>query len=171
IGFASLGTDVTEHRELQDQYVQAQKLECAGRLAGGIAHDFNNLLVVINGYSDLILEQLYEDHPLRESIDAIRRAGQRAAELTHQLLAFGRKQAFRKQPLDLNILVRNSERMLATLLGEDIDLATVLEPSLGLIRADPGQMDQILMNLVLNARDAMPDGGGLIIQTANVEFG
>jgi len=170
IGFASLGADVTEHRRLQEQYVQAQKLECVGRLAGGIAHDFNNLLVVVNGYSDLVLERLHHRDPLREGVEAIRRAGQQAATLTRQLLTFGRTQVLARQPLDLNSLVRNCERMLGSLLREDIHLETVLDPHLGTVLADPGQAEQVLMNLVLNASDAMPEGGRLVIQTSNVEL-
>ena len=154
-------------RESQERYMQAQKLEGIGRLAGGVAHDFNNLLTVINGYSDLIYHQLPEADSKRAQVDQIRKAGGRAAELTQQLLAFGRKQVARPRPLNLNAVVEESADMLRRLLCEDIELITRLDPALGLVTADPGQVLQVLMNLVVNARDAMPDGGTLVIETAN----
>jgi len=154
-------------RESQERYVQAQKLEGIGRLAGGVAHDFNNLLTIINDYSDLIYHQLPETDPQRLQVDQIRKAGDRAAELTQQLLAFGRKQMSRPRPLNLNLVVEESEKMLRRLLCEDIELITQLDPGLGLVAADPGHVHQVLMNLVVNARDAMPNGGTLLIETAN----
>jgi signal transduction histidine kinase/ActR/RegA family two-component response regulator len=153
--------------ESQERYMQAQKLEGIGRLAGGVAHDFNNLLTVINGYSDLIYHQLPEPDPKRSQVEQIRKAGMRAAELTQQLLAFGRKQVGRPRLLNLNSVVEESEKMLRRLLCEDVELITRLDPSLGLVTADPVHVHQVLMNLAVNARDAMPNGGTLVIETAN----
>jgi two-component system cell cycle sensor histidine kinase/response regulator CckA len=166
-GVASIGVDVTEHRTLQEQYLQAQKLESIGRLAGGVAHDFNNLLTVINGYSDLALGRLQPADPLYAQLAEIRKAGRRAADLTQQLLAFSRKQVIQPRALDLNQVVTDSERMLRRLVGEDIELCTRLSPQAGWVMADPGQLHQILMNLAVNARDAMPDGGRLTIRTCD----
>jgi two-component system cell cycle sensor histidine kinase/response regulator CckA len=157
-------------RESQARYMQAQKMESIGRLAGGVAHDFNNLLTVINGYSDLLYQQLTEEDPRRGQADEIRKAGARAAELTHQLLAFGRKQVGRPRPVNLTALVRESEKMLRLLVGTDVSLITRLEPSLGMVMADPGHLHQVLMNLAANARDAMPEGGSLTIETSNAEL-
>lgn len=168
---ALLGADVTEHRALEEQYLQAQKLESVGRLAGGIAHDFNNLLTVINGYSDIVVSGLSAEDPLRGHAEEVRHAGERAAALTQQLLAFSRKQAAQRQPLDLNALISESKDMLRRLLGEDIRLETALAPELDLIVADSGQIHQVLMNLLVNARDAMPDGGELLVETSHVEIG
>jgi PAS domain S-box-containing protein len=165
---ASLGADVTEHRALQAQYLQSQKLESLGTLAGGVAHDFNNLLTVINGYSDVVLETLREDDTAWEKIDEIRKAGARAAELTQQLLAFSRRQISQPRPLDLNRMIEESAGMFRTLLGEDIEVATNLGSPLGHVLADPGQMHRVFMNLLANARDAMPNGGRLTIETMNV---
>ncbi len=159
-----------ERSRLEQQLQQAQKLESIGRLAGGVAHDFNNLLTVINGYSDLVLNRLGRDHPLRAHVEEVRKAGERAAGLTEQLLAFSRKQVTKPRPLDLNTLVSETEGMLRRLVGEDVEVVTLLSPSLAQVMADPGQMHQVLMNLVANARDAMPSGGRLIIETANVEL-
>jgi CheY-like chemotaxis protein len=152
-------------RESQERYMQAQKLESIGRLAGGVAHDFNNLLTAINGYSEVVLGKLAEDDPLRSSVQEIHHAGERAADLTQQLLAFGRKQMIQPRAVNLNVVVRNAEKMFRRLLGEDIELTTTLSPNLGLVLVDPGQIHQVLMNLVINARDAMPDGGQLSIGT------
>jgi len=157
-------------RQSQERYMQAQKLESIGRLAGGVAHDFNNLLTVINGYSDLVFHDLPEQSPLRQQIDQVRKAGARAADLTHQLLTFGRKQVGRPVVVNLNSLVRDAEKMLGRLMGEDIQLITELDPSLGLVMVDPGHIHQVLMNLAVNARDAMPQGGALVIETANTEL-
>jgi PAS domain S-box-containing protein len=162
--------DATERRRLEEQLLQAQKMEAIGRLAGGVAHDFNNLLTVINGYSDMLLNDLVEDDPQRSAIEEIRGAGERAAALTKQLLTFGRRQILRPRPLDLNALIRGAERMLQRLIDENILLETNLGPELGLVEADPGQMNQLLLNLSVNARDAMPDGGRLVITTANSHF-
>ena len=167
--FVGIKEDITENRKLEQQLLQAQKMEAVGRLAGGVAHDFNNLLTVINGYSELLRDRLAEGDPLRDMAEQIRRAGERAADLTQQLLAFSRKQPARPQPLSLNDMVSQSKGMLERLLGEDIELVTRLAPGLGLVMADPGQMHQILMNMAVNARDAMPGGGTLTIETANVE--
>ena len=168
-GFANLSVDVTEHRSLQAQYLQAQKMEGLGRLAGGVAHDFNNLLTVINGYSEIIFRKLRADDPLRSNADQVRKAGARAADLTQQLLIFSRKQVVQLKPLDLNFVVADSEKMWKRLLGENIQLVTTLSPRLGQVMADAGQVHQILMNLVVNARDAMPDGGKLVIETSNID--
>ncbi len=168
VAIASLGADVTDHRALQERYLQSQKLESLGTLAGGVAHDFNNLLTVINGYSDMVFRSLREGDPVRPKIDEIRKAGDRAAELTQQLLAFSRRQIAQPRPVDLNRLVEESGAMFRSLLGEDIELATRLGRPLGQVMADPGQMHQVLMNLLANARDAMPDGGRVTIETRNV---
>jgi len=162
--------DRTENRRLEEQLRQSQKVEAIGRLAGGIAHDFNNLLTAIVGYSDLALTNLGEDSPLSADIIEIRKAGQRAATLTRQLLAFSRKQVLQPIVLDLNDVVSNTDKMLRRLIGEDIELVTLLGKDLGCVRADPGQIEQIILNLTLNARDAMLQGGKLTIETANVEL-
>jgi CheY-like chemotaxis protein len=145
-------------------------MEAVGRLAGGIAHDFNNLLTVINGYSDVAAGMLRPGDPLREMNDQIRKAGDRAATLTRQLLAFSRKQVLVPSVIDLNVLLKEMERMLGRLIGEDIDLKFLAEPDLWKIKVDPGQMEQVVMNLVVNSRDAMPDGGTLIVETKNVKL-
>ncbi len=161
--------DVTERRRLEEQLRQSQKLEGIGQLAGGIAHDFNNLLTTVLGYSDMALAQLSPHDPIREDIAEIRRAGERASNLTRQLLAFSRKQVFEPRVIDLNALLADSVRMLSRLIGEHIRLDTALEPALGNIRADPGQVEQVVVNLVVNARDAMPDGGTLTLRTENAD--
>jgi signal transduction histidine kinase len=156
-------------RESQERYMQAQKMESIGRLAGGVAHDFNNILTVINGYSDLVYHQLSEVDPRRSQVNEIRRAGAHAAELTQQLLAFSRKQVGRPRPVNLNAVVGDAEKMLRRILGEDVRLITRLDPSVGPILADPGYVHQIVMNLAVNARDAMPDGGTLVIETSDAQ--
>ena len=168
--FIATKQDVTERKRLEVQFRQAQKMEAVGRLAGGVAHDFNNLLTLINGYSEMVLEGRDSSDPLRGPLEEIRKAGDRAASLTRQLLAFSRQQVLAPRVLDLNALVAEVEKMLRRLIGEDVDLALVRAPALGRVKADPGQIDQILMNLAVNARDAMPQGGKLVIETANVEL-
>jgi len=160
--------DVTETRTLELQLRQAQKMEAVGRLAGGIAHDFNNLLMVISGYAEFLLERLGPDPRLRGPAQEISNATQRATSLTRQLLAFSRKQMLAPKVLDLNEVVAENLKMLTRMIGEDIDLVMVPGASLGAVRADPGQIDQVIMNLAVNGRDAMPEGGKLTIETANV---
>ncbi len=169
---AVLGTafDVTERKKLEEQFRQAQKMEAVGRLAGGIAHDFNNLLGVIIGYSELLLETpAVGDPAVRRKIDEIHKAATRAASLTRQLLAFSRQQVLEPRVLSVNTVVAEMEKMLRRLIGEDIELVTRLDDGLGLVKADPGQLEQVLMNLAVNARDAMPRGGRLLLQTSNVD--
>ncbi len=163
-------TDIDERKKLEEQFLQAQKLESVGRLAGGIAHDFNNLLTVINGYSTLLLSRMPQRDVHRKQLEEIRAAGEQAASLTQQLLAFSRKQKIQPQHLKLNAAVADSQKMLHRLLGEDIELTTILRASPDDVLADPGQVHQVLMNLVVNARDAMPDGGGLVIETGNLDL-
>jgi PAS domain S-box-containing protein len=170
VAVATVGADITEHRALQEQYLHAQKMEGLGRLAGGVAHDFNNLLTVINGYSDIVFQKLQEGDPLRSNLDQVRKAGARAVDLTQQLLAFSRRQMIQPKPMDLNLVVADSETMWKRLLGENIHLVTSLNPALGPVMADAGQIHQVLMNLVVNARDAMPDGGKLTIETSNADI-
>jgi PAS domain S-box-containing protein len=159
--------DISERRNLEDQFRQVQKMEAFGQLAAGVAHDFNNLLTIILGYSELFLSMLPAADSGREPVEQIRKAGERAAALTRQLLAFGRRQILCPVVLDLNSLVTEIEKMLRRLIGADIELTTILQPGLGRVKADPGQVEQIIMNLVVNACDAMPTGGGLTIQTHN----
>jgi PAS domain S-box-containing protein len=164
----AVSDDVTEREQLEQQLSQAQKMESIGRLAGGVAHDFNNLLTVINGYSDLILRRAETSGETLRQLQQIRKAGERAKELTQQLLAFSRKQMIVPQPVNLNLVVTETEGMLRHLLPATIEMVTKLDPGLGLARTDPGQVHQVLLNLALNARDAMPAGGRLILETANV---
>ena len=169
-GALAMITDMTERRRLEEQFRQAQKMEAIGQLAGGVAHDFNNLLTVINGYSSLLLKTVGLTDSVKESLAEIAAAGERAAGLTQQLLAFSRKQIIQPRAVDLNAVVRDIEKMLFRLIGAGIDLSTVLAPDLAPVHADPGQMQQVLMNLAVNARDAMPDGGALQIETANLQL-
>lgn len=162
--------DISERKHLEAQVRQAQKMEAVGRLAGGIAHDFNNLLTIILGYCEVLQEGLRAGDPIRDSVEQIFLAGKRAAQLTRQLLAFSRKQMLTPVVLDVNLLFQDMEKMLGRLIGEDIDLRFSLGPNLWKTRCDPGQAEQIIMNLVVNARDAMPQGGKLEISTANVEL-
>jgi PAS domain S-box-containing protein len=164
----AIAEDVTERRVLEDQFRQAQKMEAVGRLAGGVAHDFNNLLMVISGYTEVILAKLEPNHPLQEKARSIQQAADRATTLTRQLLAFSRKQLLELKVVDVNAIVEDMERLLRPLIGETVELATNLTPEAGHIRADAGQLEQVLMNLVVNAKDAMPSGGKLTIQTQNV---
>jgi PAS domain S-box-containing protein len=161
-------SDITERHQLEDRLRQSQKMEAVGQLAGGIAHDFNNILTVILGNCELIINQLRADDPLRKDVEQIQKSGERAASLTRQLLAFSRKQLLQLQVLDLNTIVLDMEKMLRRLIGEDIQLVTVLDPLARPVKADSGQLEQIILNLVLNARDAMPYGGELTIETANI---
>jgi two-component system cell cycle sensor histidine kinase/response regulator CckA len=168
IGASLIARDVTSSHQLQEELRQAQKMDAIGRLAGGIAHDFNNLLTAINGYSDLTLMQLTEDDPFYQNIVEIRKSGERAASLTRQLLAFGRKQLLQPRVLDLNVIITDMNKLLRRLIGEHIELVTLTAPSLGRVKVDPGQIEQIIVNLAVNARDAMADGGRLTIETSNV---
>jgi len=156
-----------EHRQAMAQLRQAQKMEAIGQLAGGVAHDFNNLLTIINGYSTLLLHEMPADNPFRAEVEQILKAGERAADLTHQLLAFSRRQVLEPKVISINYLVRNLEKMLKRLIRENIVLETRLSDCLGVVKADPGQVEQILMNLLVNARDALEDGGVITIETAN----
>ena len=169
IGLLGIARDMTERQRLEETLRQSQKMEAVGRLAGGVAHDFNNLLVVIIGYSGLLMEKLDERFDRsRAMVEEIQRAADRAASLTRQLLAFSRKQIMQPVPLSMNTIVTNMHKILRRVIGEDIHLVNTLERSLGVIKADPGQIEQVLLNLVVNSRDAMPKGGQLSIQTANV---
>jgi PAS domain S-box-containing protein len=160
--------DITERKQLEEQFRQAQKLESVGRLAGGVAHDFNNLLTIITGYSEMALAELDDTHHLREPLVEIAEAAARAGALTRQLLTFSRRQIVEPQRIPINELVRNFEKMLARLLGEEIDLVLSLDPGDGVFLADPGQIEQVIMNLAVNARDAMPEGGKLLLETSNI---
>ena len=163
---------MTERQRLEEQLRQAQKMESIGRLAGGIAHDFNNLLTAISGYAELMLMDFDADAvPTRDSAEQIARAAGRAASLTGQLLAFSRKQVLRPQVIDLNEVVAGMAAMLARMLGEDVVLSTAFDPELGSTLADPTQVEQVVLNLALNARDAMPNGARLVIRTAPFELG
>jgi PAS domain S-box-containing protein len=163
--------DVSEVRRLEEQYRQAQKLESIGRLAGGIAHDFNNLLTVINGYSDLLMSRMEQDHPQRPAIAEIGKAGQKAARMVQQLLAIGRKQLLQLEVLDLNAMIGEDLVMLRRLIGEQIELETSFHHPSPQVRADRAQLQQVLLNLVVNARDAMPEGGKLKVETRETRFG
>jgi nitrogen-specific signal transduction histidine kinase len=162
--------DITERRKLEDQLRHAQKMEAVGQLAGGVAHDFNNLLTAILGYCSLILDEVPEGSPMRQDLIEIQSAGERAASLTRQLLAFSRRQMLQPQVVDINLLVRQLEKMLRRLISEDVELITALVADLRPVRVDPASIEQILVNLAVNARDAMPLGGQLTIETANVEI-
>ena len=170
VAISGIAQDISERKQLEEQYRQAQKMEAVGRLSGGIAHDFNNLLGVIIGYSEVLEERLGENRPLRKNAEEIKKAGRRATNLTRQLLAFSRQQMLNPAVLDLNVVVADIEKMLRRLIGEDIELNAKLAARLGRVRADQGQIEQVLMNLAVNARDAMPEGGKLTIETANVEL-
>ena len=168
-------SDISERKQaeekmavLQEQFRQSQKLEAIGRLAGGIAHDFNNILAIIQGYSELCLFKIEKEDPMRQDIQTIIKAGKRAANLVGQLLIFSRRQAMEMKVIELNSLLQNLEKMLRRVIGEDVELVTVLADNLGRVKGDSGQIEQILLNLAVNARDAMPSGGKLTIETANV---
>ena len=164
-----VGVDITERRQLEDQLRQSQKMEAIGRLAGGVAHDFNNLLTVISGYGHMIMRDLPHDDPLHSCVEEVLKAASRATSLTNQLLAFSRRQVIQPKILDLNALVANMDRMLRRVIGEHIELETVLSPGIGGVKADAGQLEQVIMNLAVNARDAMSEGGKLSIRTSNVD--
>ena len=170
VGLVTTGRDTTERVQLEGQLHQAQKMEAVGRLAGGVAHDFNNLITVILGYSNLLLDQLGDDHVLYQEVDEIKRAADRAAALTQKLLLFSRKQVLSLHPVDLNPILDGMGDMLRRLIGEDVELSLKLAADLGPTRVDPGQVEQIVMNLAVNARDALPQGGRIVIETANVEM-
>jgi PAS domain S-box-containing protein len=170
VGVQGIARDVTDRKLLEDQLRQSQKMEAIGQLAGGVAHDFNNLLTAINGYSGLALQKMDDNHPLRGYLEEIKKAGDRAANLTRQLLAFGRKQILQPLLISLNDVVTDMNKMLRRLIGEDIVLTAKLDPALKKIKADPGQIEQVLVNLIVNARDAMPQGGKLTIETLGVDL-
>jgi len=163
-----IAEDITDRRQLEEQLRQAQKMDAVGRLAGGVAHDFNNLLMVINGYTEVLLEQLEKDSDTHRKIQSIQQAADRAATLTRQLLAFSRKQLLELKVVDVNTVIGDMERLLRPLIGENIELVTRLSPETGHTRADAGQLEQVIMNLVVNAKDAMPEGGKLTVQSSDV---
>ncbi len=162
--------DITERRQLEQQLLLSQRLEAVGKLSGGIAHDFNNILGVIIGYSEALQQKISADDPMREAVDEIEKAGQRAAALTRQLLAFSRKQVLEPKVLDLNSIVSDVEKMLRRLIGEDVELEIIRSPTLGRVKADRGQVEQVILNLAVNARDAMLRGGKLKIETMNSDL-
>jgi two-component system, cell cycle sensor histidine kinase and response regulator CckA len=170
LGYQGIIRDMTEQRKLEAQFRQSQKMEAIGTLAGGVAHDFNNLLTTIIGNADLGLMDMGKDHPLRGSIEDIKKAANSAASLTRQLLAFSRKQVIKPEVLDLNEVITVTKKMLKRLMGEDVELSTVLEPEPWKVHADRGQVEQVIMNLTVNARDAMPQGGQLTVETANIDL-
>ena len=161
--------DITERKRLEEQLHHSQRLEAVGRLAGGVAHDFNNLLMVITGYSHMLLDAMHPSDPARLDLEQVVKASERATDLTRQLLAFSRRQGVRASLVDLNALVREMDRMLRRMLGEDIEFTAVLAPQLKAVHADPGQIEQVILNMVVNARDAMPNGGKLLLETKNAD--
>jgi two-component system, cell cycle sensor histidine kinase and response regulator CckA len=171
VSYLAVKRDVTNEMRLERQLMQAQKMEAIGRFAGGVAHDFNNLLSVITGYGELTRSKLAKADPLQGNLDQIVKAADRAAALIRQLLAFSRQQILQPTIVDLNALVSTLAKMLRRLIGEDVELVTSLGPQLGKVRGDPGQLEQVLMNLAVNARDAMPDGGRLTVETRNADLG
>ena len=171
VGILGIVRDITDRLTLEEQFRQAQKMEAVGQLAGGVAHDFNNLLTVISSYSELVLGALAPDDERRADLEEIQAAAARATALTRQLLAFSRRQVLQPTVLSLNAVVTHAENLLGRLMGEDVALVTRLDPALGSVKADAGQLEQVIMNLAVNARDAMPGGGTLTIETRNVEIG
>jgi len=177
LGYQGMIRDITERKRaeqemriLEEQLLQSQKMEAVGRLAGGIAHDFNNILTIIKGYSQLSLSELKEDDPLRENVEGMQKAADRASDLIRKILAFSRRQVMEMRVLDLNGLLMELDKLLRRIIGEDIDLVTVLAEDLGRVKVDPGQIEQVILNLAVNAKDAMPNGGKLTIETANAEL-
>jgi PAS domain S-box-containing protein len=171
VGTVGIVKDVTERRMLEEHLRQSQKMDAVGRLAGGVAHDFNNILTVVLGRSEMLLQRMDSDNPLARDVRLIAQTGERAMALTRQLLAFSRKQVLQPRVIDLRTVVADMKQMLCRLIGEHIELHTVQGPGLGLVRVDPGQLEQVILNLVVNARDAMTRGGDLTIETANAEIG
>lgn len=169
-GVIGVALDVTERDRLADQLRQSQKMQAVGELAGGVAHDFNNLLMVVKGHAQLLLDRMPDPSPMRQSVIQVEKAADRAASLTRQLLAFSRKQVLQPRVLDMNEVVAGMIRMFSRVIGENIEMAFLPGSSLGRVKADPGQIEQVLLNLVVNARDAMPDGGRLTIETSNVDL-
>ncbi len=165
-----MNTDATKKKSLEAQLLHAQRMEGIGMVAGGVAHDFNNLLTIINGYSEIVMGRMKPDDPSRPMLQEVYKAGERATTLTRQLLAFSRKQILQVQVIDLNSLIADAEKMLSRLIGEDVQMVIEGEPTLGRVKADAGQIEQILLNLCVNARDAMPQGGQIFIRTRNVEL-
>ena len=161
----SIGRDVTERLRLEEQLRQSQKMEAVGRLAGGVAHDFNNVLSVILSYGEMLLADMKPGEPMRDDIEEIHKAGKRAADLTRQLLMFSRQQVLAPRVLDLNEVLTSMDKMLQRILGADVDLVSLPTQPLGRVRADPSSIEQVIMNLVVNARDAMPTGGKLTMET------
>jgi PAS domain S-box-containing protein len=170
LGVGSVVTDLTSYKELEQQFLHSQKMEAVGRLAGGVAHDFNNVLTAIASFSQFALEQLPEVSPIREDIEQVQHAARRATDLTRQLLAFSRQQVLQPRVLDLNDTISSVEPMLRRLIGEDIEFTNVLTKDACLVKADPGQIEQVILNLVVNARDAMPSGGSIVIETSHVDL-
>jgi two-component system, cell cycle sensor histidine kinase and response regulator CckA len=170
VSFVSVQRDISEQLEMEKRYLQSQKMEAVGRLAGGVAHDFNNLLTAVLVYTDMLAEQIPEGSPAAENLQEVRKAGERAATLTRQLLTFSRRQTVLPRVLDLRTVVTDFEKMLRRLIGDDVRLSTSLASEPCMVRADPGQMEQVIMNLVVNARDAMPEGGELAISTECVHW-
>ena len=168
--FVSIQRDITARKRLEEQLVQSQKLESVGKLAGGVAHEFNNIMTLVIGHSELLLNDLPAEHPLHRSAQAIRKAADRVATLTRQLLAYGRRQLLRPERLDLNQTLGHMEGMFRHLLGSDVEILIRPAADLHIVHADAGQVEQVIMNMVLNAHDAMPDGGKLTLETGNVTF-
>jgi two-component system, cell cycle sensor histidine kinase and response regulator CckA len=166
----SIAQDTTELRKTEEQFRQSQKMEAVGRLAGGVAHDFNNLLTAINGYSELLIGMVEREDPRRSYLEEIRKAGERAASLTNQLLVYSRRQILAPRAVNLNEIASQMETMLRRLIGEDIEFQVSLDRKVGFIKADPGQIEQVILNLVVNARDAMPKGGRLFLETDQVDM-
>nr|WP_261341240.1 PAS domain S-box protein [Fimbriiglobus ruber] len=171
VGLSSINRDLTHSKQLAEQLRQAQKMETIGQLAGGVAHDFNNILTIMNGYAEILFEGTQPSDPSRDMLQQICDAGTRAAALTHQLLAFSRKQVLQPRVLNLNETVKSTEKLLRRLIGEDVRLATVMSPNIKPVKVDAGQMEQVILNLSINARDAMPHGGVLTIETSDVALG